>query len=46
MKAATDIPEQFIAAAAIVRHLLTDPVLPTELLPAKWPGAATADSLR
>ena len=28
------------AAAAIVRHLLTDPVLPAELLPADWPGAA------
>jgi phenylacetic acid degradation operon negative regulatory protein len=25
-------------AAAIVRHLLTDPVLPEELLPAGWPG--------
>jgi phenylacetic acid degradation operon negative regulatory protein len=23
-----------------VRHLLTDPVLPDELLPADWPGAA------
>jgi phenylacetic acid degradation operon negative regulatory protein len=26
------------AAAAIVRHLLTDPLLPGELLPARWPG--------
>jgi phenylacetic acid degradation operon negative regulatory protein len=24
----------------MVRHLLTDPVLPAELLPADWPGAA------
>ncbi|MCW2564643.1 MAG: PaaX protein C-domain, partial [Mycobacterium sp.] len=39
---ATDIPGQFVAAAAIVRHLLTDPVLPGELLPEDWPG----DTLR
>ena len=39
MAAAHDIPARFRAAAAIVRHLLTDPVLPTELLPAGWPGA-------
>ncbi len=38
--AATDIPGRFVAAAAIVRHLVTDPVLPDELLPAQWPGAA------
>ncbi|NKE28905.1 PaaX domain-containing protein, C- domain protein, partial [Mycobacterium tuberculosis] len=25
--------------AAMVRHLLTDPMLPAELLPADWPGA-------
>lgn len=35
---ATDIPGRFVAAAAIVRHLLTDPVLPDELLPDPWPG--------
>jgi phenylacetic acid degradation operon negative regulatory protein len=35
-----DIPTRFVAAAAIVRHLLTDPVLPDELLPGGWPGAA------
>jgi phenylacetic acid degradation operon negative regulatory protein len=39
---ATDVPGQFVAAAAIVRHLLTDPVLPGELLPEDWPG----DTLR
>ena len=38
MTAATDIPGRFVAAAAIVRHLLTDPVLPDELLPKSWPG--------
>ncbi|MGW3144600.1 PaaX family transcriptional regulator C-terminal domain-containing protein [Streptomyces sp. NPDC001177] len=28
------------AFAAVVRHLLTDPVLPSGLLPADWPGEA------
>ncbi len=37
---APDVPERFVVAAAIVRHLLTDPVLPEELLPDGWPGAA------
>ena len=37
---ATDIPGRFVAAAAMVRHLLTDPVLPDGLLPDDWPGAA------
>ena len=37
---AADIPGRFVAAAGIVRHLLTDPVLPTELLPDDWPGDA------
>jgi phenylacetic acid degradation operon negative regulatory protein len=35
---AADIPARFAIAAAMVRHLLTDPVLPGELLPAGWPG--------
>jgi len=39
MNSAADIPEQFVTAAAMVRHLLTDPVLPQELLPENWPGA-------
>ncbi|UXA20560.1 PaaX family transcriptional regulator C-terminal domain-containing protein [Mycobacterium sp. SMC-4] len=38
MAAAHDIPSRFLVAAAIVRHLLTDPVLPDDLLPAHWPG--------
>jgi phenylacetic acid degradation operon negative regulatory protein len=42
MDRADGIPDQFAVAAAMVRHLLTDPVLPTELLPADWP----ADRLR
>ena len=42
MDRATGIPDQFMVAAAMVRHLLTDPVLPAALLPADWP----ADRLR
>ncbi len=30
--------ETFIIAAATTRHLTVDPLLPSELLPAKWPG--------
>lgn len=40
MAHACEIPERFVVAAAIVRHLLADPVLPDELLPPHWPGAA------
>jgi phenylacetic acid degradation operon negative regulatory protein len=40
MAAAPDIPGRFMVAAAIVRHLLADPMLPAELLPDSWPGAA------
>jgi phenylacetic acid degradation operon negative regulatory protein len=39
MAAASDTAGRFVVAAATVRHLLTDPVLPDELLPAGWPGA-------
>ncbi|MBS9534931.1 PaaX domain-containing protein, C- domain protein [Mycobacterium sp. M1] len=38
MAAAVDVPGRFATAAAIVRHLRCDPVLPPELLPADWPG--------
>ncbi|MEH0581242.1 PaaX family transcriptional regulator C-terminal domain-containing protein [Streptomyces sp. B21-108] len=39
--AQADRPADLLAAfAAVVRHLLTDPVLPPELLPADWPGTA------
>ena len=44
MAAATEVPGRFGAAAAMVRHLLTDPVLPDELLPDGWPGAALRKS--
>ena len=40
MGSSSDVPGRFAAAAAMVRHLLTDPVLPAELLPDDWPGAA------
>lgn len=36
--AAVEPAATFTVAAAIVRHLLTDPVLPDELLPADWPA--------
>ncbi|MBU3749748.1 MAG: PaaX domain-containing protein, C- domain protein [Mycobacterium sp.] len=42
MDRAGDIPDRFAVAAAMVRLLLTDPVLPAELLPVDWP----ADRLR
>ena len=32
--------DRFTGAAALVRHLRTDPALPDELLPADWPGDA------
>lgn len=32
--------DRFTALAAVVRHLLADPVLPAGLLPADWPGPA------
>ena len=31
--------ERLTAAAVLVRHLRTDPLLPTDLLPRDWPGA-------
>jgi phenylacetic acid degradation operon negative regulatory protein len=44
MASATDTPARFVIAAAMVRHLLTDPVLPDELLPHDWPGGALRGS--
>ena len=40
MSGAADVPARFVAAAGMVRHLRADPVLPVELLPDDWPGAA------
>jgi phenylacetic acid degradation operon negative regulatory protein len=36
---AAEPADSFTVAAAIVRHLLTDPVLPEQLLPADWPAS-------
>jgi phenylacetic acid degradation operon negative regulatory protein len=30
----------FVTSAAVLRHFQADPLLPAELLPARWPGAA------
>lgn len=38
MARARDLPSEFAIAAAMVRHLRTDPVLPDELAPTDWPG--------
>lgn len=35
---ATTIAERFTLAAAVLRHLLHDPLLPAPLLPPGWPG--------
>jgi phenylacetic acid degradation operon negative regulatory protein len=44
MATARDTTARFLAAAGMVRHLLTDPVLPDELLPAAWPAKALRES--
>jgi phenylacetic acid degradation operon negative regulatory protein len=44
MATASDTPRRFLAAAGMVRHLLTDPVLPDELLPPGWPAKALRES--
>jgi phenylacetic acid degradation operon negative regulatory protein len=36
--------DRLTAVATIVRHLTHDPLLPTELLPPDWPGAALRDT--
>lgn len=36
MRTATDRVDRFTGAAGLVRHLLTDPTLPPELLPEPW----------
>ncbi|MFG3074218.1 PaaX family transcriptional regulator C-terminal domain-containing protein [Streptomyces sp. NPDC048225] len=36
--------DRLTAFAAVVRHLLADPVLPAELLPPGWPGEALRDA--
>ena len=34
------LPRGFVLSARVLRHLLADPLLPDELLPPDWPGAA------
>ena len=36
---AGSLADGFVLAAAVLRHLQADPLLPVELLPAGWPGA-------
>ena len=35
-----DLAPGFVLSAAVLRHLQADPLLPAELLPTGWPGAA------
>lgn len=44
MESAASPAQRFTVAAGILRHLLSDPLLPTELLPAAWPGSALRDA--
>ncbi|MFI6496059.1 PaaX family transcriptional regulator C-terminal domain-containing protein [Nonomuraea typhae] len=39
LETADGLAEGFIVSAAVLRHLLKDPLLPAGLLPADWPGA-------
>ncbi len=39
-----DLAGRIAIAAAIVRLIVADPLLPTELLPADWPGTALRDT--
>ncbi|QYC43326.1 hypothetical protein Nocox_28710 [Nonomuraea coxensis DSM 45129] len=39
LERADGLAEGFLVSAAVLRHLLADPLLPPELLPAGWPGA-------
>ncbi|WP_433430776.1 PaaX family transcriptional regulator C-terminal domain-containing protein [Nonomuraea sp. CA-141351] len=39
LERAEGLAEGFLVSAAVLRHLLADPLLPEELLSADWPGA-------
>lgn len=41
---ARDLRDGFMVSAAVLRHLLADPLLPSELLPADWPGPGLRDT--
>jgi phenylacetic acid degradation operon negative regulatory protein len=34
------LADGFVTSAAVLRHFQADPLLPTELLPPRWPGTA------
>ncbi|WP_233616500.1 PaaX family transcriptional regulator C-terminal domain-containing protein [Actinomadura harenae] len=38
--------DRFTISAAVLRHLLEDPILPDELLPPGWPGPALRENYR
>jgi phenylacetic acid degradation operon negative regulatory protein len=40
----TDLAPGFELSAAVLRHLLADPLLPEELLPPSWPGGSLRES--
>ena len=44
LQAVDDMAQRFMVATAMVRHFRDDPVLPPELLPQAWPGAALRDA--
>ncbi len=37
------LAESFVVNATVLRHLQADPLLPTELLPSRWPGGRLRD---
>ncbi|HUJ64470.1 MAG TPA: PaaX family transcriptional regulator C-terminal domain-containing protein, partial [Acidimicrobiales bacterium] len=38
LNAAPDPAQRFVVAAAMIRHIRDDPVMPPALLPPRWPG--------
>lgn len=38
------VADGFVTAAAVLRHLVADPALPTSLVPEDWPGSALRDA--
>ena len=46
VEAAGALAGGFLAGAAALRHIRADPLLPDELLPRPWPGAALRDGYR
>lgn len=44
LESVDDMAQRFMVATAMVRHFRDDPVLPPELLPDGWPGAALREA--